>query len=135
MPLLLRAAAPWLWMAIGGEIPEVKEPVLEPEPEPALGDMGLVKVLLLPAPPAGAYWAALLEPGVPALAPAAAVAEAWAFEFEPEPEPDPDPDPAFAPAAATAEAPAFELEPEPEPGGPEPNPAGAPAAAAAEAVA
>jgi hypothetical protein len=55
------------------------EPVEPPMPEPALGDMGGVKVLLLPAP-CGAYSAALEEPGetaplgelAPELAPAAA---------------------------------------------------------------
>jgi hypothetical protein len=50
MSMPLRVAAPWLWMAIGGEMPEAEDPV----PEPALGEIGGVKVLLLPAP-AGAY--------------------------------------------------------------------------------
>lgn len=76
MSKLLRPAALWLWIAIGGEMPEPVEP---PMPEPALGDMGGVKVLLLPAP-CGAYSAALEEPGeaaplgelAPELAPAAA---------------------------------------------------------------
>jgi hypothetical protein len=55
------------------------EPVEPPMPEPVLGDMGGVKVLLLPVP-CGAYSAALEEPGgaaplgelVPELAPPAA---------------------------------------------------------------
>jgi hypothetical protein len=128
MPLTC-GAAPWLWIAMGGEMPEADEPV----PEPVLGDMGRVKVLLLPAPPAGAYCAALFEPGAPPLAPAAAAAEACALELELDPEPkpgEPAPAPTLAPAPATAaaEAPAFEPEPSP-------DPACAPAAAPAEAVA
>lgn len=137
MPLTC-VAAPWLWIAMGGEMPEADEPV--PEPEPVLGDIGRVKVLLLPAPPAGAYCAALFEPGAPALAPllapAAAATEACALELELDPEPEPGepgelaPAPTLAPAPATAaaEAPAFEPEPDP-------DPACAPAAAPAEAVA
>ena len=74
MSMPLRAAALWLCMAIGGEMPEADVPM----PEPALGDKGGVNVLLLP------YSAVLLEPGAPvslgelapALAPAAAAAEA-----------------------------------------------------------
>lgn len=53
--LLTRGAAPWLWIAMGGEMPDADEPVPEPKPEPVLGDMGGMKVVLLPAPPAGAY--------------------------------------------------------------------------------
>ena len=62
----------WLCTAIGGEIAEVDVPV----PEPPLGEMGGVKLLLLPAP-AETYSAALLEPELaPALVPVPAVADA-----------------------------------------------------------
>src|SRR5947207_1977772 len=74
-----RRAAPWLWIAMGGEMPDVGDPVREPAPKPVLGERGGIKVLLLPSR-AGAFGAALLEPGAPALAPAAAAAEASALE-------------------------------------------------------
>jgi hypothetical protein len=77
MSMPLRAAPLWLWIAMGGEMPEADEPM----PEPVLGEIGGVKVLLLPAPLAGAYSAALDELGAAAaalgeLAPAAAAGEA-----------------------------------------------------------